>query len=86
MALGALTWSIGLGSNLIGNLDGASKVKGHSWRAFAFTQNIGDIEGVLTELVIGGANELTAKFDCCEGVESIEYKPRRLGLIRPVNC
>jgi hypothetical protein len=68
VSLGELTRSIGLGSNLVGNLDGASEVKGHSWRAFAFTQSIGDIKGVLTELVIGGANELTAKFDCCESV------------------
>lgn len=78
-----LTRSIGFFSNSVNNLWSATKVETQHRVTMAMFQHIGDVERPLTELVVGGADELSAEFNGCESVQSIEDQPGRLGVSPP---
>lgn len=47
-------------SNLVSDFGRTAKVQGQNWSALAVADNIGYVEGVLAELVIGGTDKFVA--------------------------
>lgn len=62
------TFGIWVIRNRICDLGSAAKVQVQSWISLATPESLGDVEGVLSELIIGCTNDLPTYFDGCEGI------------------
>ena len=61
--------------NCICNFGSTAEIQVQNWITFAGFEGFRNVECVLTKLVVGCANNLSAHLDRCESVQTIEDKP-----------
>lgn len=54
------TFGVGVLGNLIGNFRCAAEVERQSWTALAVVDDFGDVEGILTELIVSSTDNFAA--------------------------
>lgn len=60
--------------DLIDDTGSATEVQGQSRLPVALADGLGDVKGILSELIVRCADDLPTYLDGCECVESIENK------------
>lgn len=74
------TFGVGILSDLIGNFRCAAEVERQRGFVLAVVENFGDVEGVLTELIVCSTDKLAAQLNCGKGIQAVKNKPRCFGV------